>query len=260
LPDEIGAGTPTATFLNGTGRFARVDYTGQDAAFLHLNLGTTTSGTISERTLADGTAEDTVNLVTRNAFAWANNVNGTTNPVVFGYLPSQLAANPALSPPLANSTLQVVVQIPHPGAPLPDLVADNVGGFPPGYALVSVSFHATATGTTPTGQQATLVVSQTGVLGRTPDLIRDFGFTAEVVDVQIHGGSPHLHGSGSTTAVVAGPTRGTTSPTTVLQTAEPAASAAPAPLSPAPASRFSAVDTVLAQSLDDSLLWDLSRP
>jgi hypothetical protein len=190
LPDELGFATSTATFENGTARFARVDYTGQDAAFLHLNLGTTTSGTISERVLPDGTAEDTVNLVTHNAFAWANNFDNLTNPVVFGYLPSQLAADPTLSPPLADSKLQVVVQIPHPGADLPDLVSVNLpGGFPPGYVLVSESFRATATGTTPTGQQATLVVSQTAVLLDRPpeDLIRDFGFTAEVVDIHIHG-------------------------------------------------------------------------
>src|SRR6516164_2740434 len=90
LPDELGWSTSTATFENGTARFARVDYTGQDAAFLHLNLGTTTSGIISERTLPDGTAVDTVNLITRNAFAWANDFdvnNFAASPVIFGYLP-----------------------------------------------------------------------------------------------------------------------------------------------------------------------------
>src|SRR4051812_45563179 len=66
LPDELGWITSDTTFQNGTARFARIDYTGQDAAFLHLNLGTTTSGAISERVLPDGTAQDTVNLVTHN--------------------------------------------------------------------------------------------------------------------------------------------------------------------------------------------------
>src|SRR5262245_22107621 len=66
LPDEVGWSTSTATFINGTARFVRIDYTGQDAAWLHdhygtPNLGTTTSGTISERVLADGTTQDTVN-------------------------------------------------------------------------------------------------------------------------------------------------------------------------------------------------------
>jgi hypothetical protein len=236
LPDELGWSTSTATFENGTARFARVDYTGQDAAFLHLNLGTTTSGTISERALPDGTAEDTVILHTHNAFAWANHFDGITNPVVFGYLPSQLAANPTLHPPLADSTLQVVVRIPHPGAPLPDIVAPNVGGLPPGYTIVSESFRATATGTTPTGQQATLVVSQTGVLERTPNVIGDFGFTAEVIDINTHGNA---------------------SPAVAPATAGPAASVAPAPLSPAHASHLRAVDATVATSLDDPPAWDI---
>jgi hypothetical protein len=234
LPDETGLATSTATFNNGTARFARVDYTGQDAAFLGLNLGTTTSGTISERALPDGTAEDTVILQTHNAFAWANRFDGNTNPVLFGYLPSQLAANPSLSPPLADSTLHLVVQIPHPGAPLPDLVVlANLGGVP-GYSLVSISFHATATGTTPTGQQATLVVSETGVLGRNPPTANphDFGFTAEVIDVQTHG-----------SASAAVPSRA----------GGPAAPLAAPPLSAAHTSHTNPVDAVFASPFGDPL-------
>jgi hypothetical protein len=110
--------------------------------------------------------------------------------VVFGYQPSQLAADATLVPPLANSQMQVVVDIPKPGAPLPDIVVLLNEGGVPGYTLESIAFHATSQGPTPTGQQATLVVSQVGVLNRTPNLIRDFGFTAEVVSVQTHGSSP----------------------------------------------------------------------
>jgi len=238
LPDELGWTTPTNTVNNGTGRFARVDYTGQDAAFLHLNLGTTTSGTISERVLPDGTAEDTVNLHTHNAFAWANAFDDPINPtVLFGYLPSQLVATPTLSPPLADSNLQVVVRIPDPGAPLPDLV-DLVlpGGLPPGYTMVSLSFHATATGLTPTGQQATLDTTTTGLLGRTPNLIGDFGFTSEVVNIQVHGSA---------------------SPAVALPAAGPTASLTSAPLSPVHASHMSALDAAFATSGDDPLAWDI---
>src|SRR5437016_1956309 len=71
FPDEIGWGTSTATINAGTGRFALIDYTGQDAAFLGLNLGTTTSGSISERLLSDGLAQVTVTLHTHNALAFA---------------------------------------------------------------------------------------------------------------------------------------------------------------------------------------------
>src|SRR5207302_641231 len=63
LPQESGWGTSSATFGAGTGHFARVDYTGQDAAFLHLNFGTTTSGNVSERPLKGGGTEVTVNLL-----------------------------------------------------------------------------------------------------------------------------------------------------------------------------------------------------
>jgi hypothetical protein len=105
----------------------------------------------------------------------------------------------------------------------------SLGNATPGYALVSMSFRATATGTTPTGQQATLVVSQTGVLDRTPDLIRDNGFTAEVVDIQIHG-SP--------------------SPPVAPAAVGPAASVAPATLSPAQASDLMAIDAAFATTLD----------
>ena len=231
MPDELA----WTALKNNTLRLARVDYTGQDAAFLQLNyglpnLGTTTSGTISERALPDGTAEDTVNLITDNAFAWANNpvdLNNLPNsPVAFGYLPSQLAANPTLSPPLAHSTLHLVVQIPSPGAPLPDLGALNVTGLPPGYTIVSISFHATASGTTPEGQQATLVVSQTGLLGRPPHLVGpgDLGFPAEVVDIQIHGRASH-----SVAPAAVGP----------------ATSVASATLSPAQASDLMAIDAAL---------------
>jgi hypothetical protein len=265
LPYEVGWGTATATFASGTARFARFDYTGQDAAFLHLNLGTTTSGTISERVLADGTAEDTVNLHTHNAFAWAVNLGDGTNPnppVIFGYLPSQLAVAQPPTPPVGDSDLQVVLRIPAPGAPLPDIVLVNLGGLPPGYALVSESFHATAMGTTPAGQQATLVVSQTGVLGRTPNLIRDFGFTAEVVDVQIHG-------PGSTVA----PTTFSSMPPTTggtVPSGGPAASgsvgsgsleagtetAAPEmPLSGVPGSDLDSLDAAFATVPDGTLGW-----
>jgi hypothetical protein len=149
--------------------------------------------------LSNGTAEDTVNLHTHNAFAWANVTNGTDDPpVVFGYLPSQLVANPSLRPPLGDSDLQVVIRLPHPGGPLPDLVKSLIlGNDTTGDQVVSLSFHATATGPTPTGQQATLVVVNNAVsgpvvLGRTPKPIpnSDLGFTAVVVDIQIHGSTP----------------------------------------------------------------------
>ena len=238
MPDEIAWASSTNTILAGNGTWARVDYTGQDAAFLGLNLGTTTSGTVSERPLADGRAEVTVNLTTHNAFAWATQFlpDFTNGSVLFGYTPTQLQANPNLRPPLAGSHLQLVAIIPTPGSPLPDIVNDFIlGNAPTGEELVSVSFRATATGLTPAGEQATLVVSQTGVLGRTPKLIRDGGFTAEVVDVHTHGNAPAA----------------------VPAAAGPAAAVASVPLSPAHASHWRAIDAAFATSPDDPLALGL---
>jgi hypothetical protein len=235
LPDELGAATSTATFLAGTALFERIDYTGQDAAFLGLNLGTTTSGSISERSLANGTAQDTVILHTHNAFAWANFLGDGSNanpPVIFGFLPSQLVANPNLIPPVGNVDLQAVINIPHPGAPLPDLVVLNVLGGVPGDSLVSLSVFATARGPTPSGQQATMVVAQTGVLNRTPNLIGDFGYTAEVIDIQTKNGSAPA-----------------------AATAEPAAASLAAAPSSGADSSHSAIDAVFAPFLDDPLAW-----
>jgi hypothetical protein len=252
LPDEIGWTKPVAFDTSHSGdRFARVDYTGQDAAFLldqyGINLGTTTLGTISERILPDGTAEDTVILHTHNAFAWAVVTDGTTNPpVVFGYLPSQLVANPSLHPPLADSDLQVVIHLPHPGAPLPDLVKNLIlGTDTTGDQIVSLSFRATATGTTPAGQQATLVVINNAVgpldgviLGRPPKPIpnSDLGFTAVVVDVHIHGSAPAAATS---------------------STARPTASETRAPGTKAHAAHWSAIDAVCDTTLDAPLAWDV---
>jgi len=199
LPDTIGWGTSTKVNNSGNGRFALVDYSGKDAAFLStnygINLGTTVSGNVHERPLADGRVEVSVELDTQNALAWASTLNGdvnTTAPLVFGYRAQDVAANPSLKPVLAHSHLQVVFDNTARGAPLPDLVnAFILGNTTAGQELVSVSFRAEARGVVhdPAGQQpdqqGNLVVSQTGVLFRGSNDLgdHDFGYTAEVVNV-----------------------------------------------------------------------------
>jgi hypothetical protein len=76
LPDELGASNSTSAILVGNGHFARIDYTGQDAGFLGLKLGTTISRTVSERPLFDGRAEVKMNLHTHNAFACGIRLTG----------------------------------------------------------------------------------------------------------------------------------------------------------------------------------------
>jgi hypothetical protein len=201
LPDNIGWTTASSV---SNGHFALIDYSGKDAAFLlahyGINLGTTVSGTVSERPLADGRAEVSVELDTRNALAWAcpfnpanpPDVNSSSTPLLFGYRAQDLVANPGLQPALAQSHLQVVFDNTAPGAPLPDLVDAFILGHPGrGQELISISFRATADGVVhdPTGQQqdqqGTLVVSQTGVLLRGANTLsrHDAGFTAEVVEI-----------------------------------------------------------------------------
>jgi hypothetical protein len=75
-PAQLGFGTgPGKT--NGQAnltppRFALIDYTGLEAKYLKdhhgIDLGTTVSGTIVERALADGQAMVTIDLQVKNAF------------------------------------------------------------------------------------------------------------------------------------------------------------------------------------------------
>jgi len=201
LPDFIGWITPSTV---SDGRFGAVDYAAKDAAFLSanfgINLGTTVSGNVHERTLKDGRAEVSVELDTKNALAWASlydptnppDPNSSTTPLVFGYRAQDLIAHPSLKPALADSHLQVVFNNPAPGAPLPDLINLFIlGNAVPGQEPISISFRANGKGVVhdPAGQQpdqqGTLVVSQTGVLFRgSNDLNKhDFGFAAEVVNI-----------------------------------------------------------------------------
>jgi hypothetical protein len=199
LPDNVGWTTATSV---SDGRFALVDYSGKDVEFLSshygINLGTTESGTVTSHVLADGRVEWNVELDTDNALAWAcpsnpanpPNFNSSSTPLLFGYRAQDLIAHPGLTPALAHSHLQVVVDEPA-GAPLPDLVnAFILGNTIPGEKIVSVDFRAEAKGVVhdPTGhqpdQQGTLVVSQTGVLQRgNGNFVGDFGFSAEVVSI-----------------------------------------------------------------------------
>lgn len=246
LPQELGWGTSTATFEAGVGRFVRIDYTGQDAAFLGLDLGTTTSGTVLEKALPDGTAQVIVTLHTENAFAWATMQDDSLPlenwPVIFGFTPAQLAANPNLKPPLADSDLRAVITIPEPGAPLPDLVDTSLDGLPTGYTLVSVSFHAVAHGSTPTGQQATLVVNQTA-----PDWP---AFTNEIVSIHTNQGN----GPSAATSPPAA-NSGAATPSHAKASAKPSDSNA-VDAAWSKASRSRAVDAVMAMSLADLLEWD----
>ena len=77
VPDQIGwFNNSSGQFPPASARFALFDYAGLAADYLNHNfgisLGTTTSGSVTERPLADGRAEVTVILHTTNALAWVS--------------------------------------------------------------------------------------------------------------------------------------------------------------------------------------------
>lgn len=203
LSDFIGAQGTTTCFtppapsqLGGSSalnkppvRFALADYTGLTAEYLSANfdisLGTTVSGTVSERPLADGRALVTVNLHTRDALTWAINFDPSApasqfnnNPLLFGSRAQDLIADPTLTPALADVHLRAVFTIPAPGAPLPDLVCinqgpdcPNVAPCPEGFEIDFLTFQANAEGPLhalaglgPEGTPGRLTMTQIGLI------------------------------------------------------------------------------------------------
>ena len=202
VPDYIGWTRPFSTPPEEQ-RLALVDYAGVGNGWLVANgyssLGTTISGTITERPLADGRAEVTVNLHTRNALAYlltydlSGPINqNQINPLIFGFKPQDLLADPTKQPALGQSHLHVVFKNPAPGASMPDIVnAFVLGNTVPGQELVSIYFNATATGELradsgfPEGASGRLTIVQTGILFRGPfkGATAD-GFPAEIVEIR----------------------------------------------------------------------------
>jgi hypothetical protein len=226
-----------------------VDYTGQDAAFLHLNYGTTVTGSISERPLPGGGSEVTVNLHTHNAFAFVTTQSDVLPfdswPTIFGATPEKLAAG--ATPALADSNLHVVYDR-APGAPQYFDIVDNVlSGPPAGITSVAVSFNATAVGTTPDGQSATLIINEAGPQGRTPipNSVKDFGYTAEIIDVHVHGGPSATPASQ--------PAAATSTSSAAHQSLASATFAAPLEASPSNRLSHSAARTDLDSDPDDPL-------
>ncbi len=134
--------------------FTAVDYAGVVASYLESHggpaLGTRITGTVTERPLADGRARVSVILHTDRALTWTIAMpptNIATDPLLYGYRGTDLLANPALTPALSSSDLQVDFNNTAPGAPLPDLITAFVlGQAQPGQELVMLSFHSRGQG------------------------------------------------------------------------------------------------------------------
>lgn len=179
FPDYLGW-TNNSTLVSSSGkslqcRFAGIDYAGLSAKYLQdhigLDLGTTVSGSVHERPLADGRAEVSVSLHTTNAVSFAQTCDnfGPGNPSAFGEQQTDLLLNRFLEPGLSMVNFMVVFKNTAPGAPLPDLVCLNLGGCTPGFELVSLYIRANGSGPLhyssgfEEGTPGHLVVTQTGI-------------------------------------------------------------------------------------------------
>lgn len=172
---------------------AAVDYAGVINQYLiangHASLGTTISGSVTERARKDGTGDVTVQINTRNALAWAGcdhtqTLNFALATLLFGNKPNDvLAGAPAA---LANSDYRIEYTEAHVGDPFPDLIEINFGQG--GFAYVTQQFHASASGElqsafgVPSGTRGQLVVGQNGLFKSVGKAAAD-GFTAEFVHI-----------------------------------------------------------------------------
>ncbi len=126
-----------------------LDYPGIAAAYLRANggpdLGTTFSGSVTERVLNDGRAEITVVLHTENALTF---VEDGTAPVPasvlrLGATPAQVLAGAPVA--LGSSTLRLTYIAPQPGMPL--VAISQISFFEADkYQIVRLGFQAQAEG------------------------------------------------------------------------------------------------------------------
>jgi hypothetical protein len=161
VPNYIGwtgrrPGDPTGDYT----LFSLVDYAGVANRWRVANrltsLGTQTRGTVTERRLADGRAEVSVNLFASNALAWVETCPtpatcGSVGTPLFGYR-ADLLPSPAMAA-LAETFLQVVFINPRPGYQLPDLI--QLAFVPDAnQELRFISFRSNATGPLQSGPSA----------------------------------------------------------------------------------------------------------
>lgn len=152
-------------------RLAVVDYAGITDKTLGLGLGTAFKGLITERPLSDGRAEVVVTLETQNALIWVADLGGAFDAqafdcdscrLLFGATGREVLNNAA--PALGRSFFQLVLKNTAVGAPLPDIFSAFITGntYRDGQELLSVSFHAEASGFLPNGEKGQVTIDQIG--------------------------------------------------------------------------------------------------
>jgi hypothetical protein len=147
---------------NSLNQLFRVDYAGTDLKSLMSvggpNVGTSYSGIIIEKSLSDGRAEVTINLVTHNAIVYMDNAstfpvncsNGTGSfftlcPAIFGYNIVELA-NGIGKLVLANSVMDIVFINTAMGAAIPDLTLLSFSPSSSGAYLKTLTLKVTSIG------------------------------------------------------------------------------------------------------------------
>lgn len=169
--------------------FALVDYTGLVNDFIvdqgGQSLGTASTGRILECPQADGTAEISVVLQTRNALGFAQSVQAIIDngfdfagtPTIFGNKAMDVAAGAPAA--IGPASLRATFTIAEPGAALPDIqiaFQEQVADFAP----ISLNFHSTTVGTLPDGTRSRLRVQQVGTAAAGAEEIT---YTREIVDL-----------------------------------------------------------------------------
>lgn len=143
--------------------FEFVDYTGYFNNLYNLGLGTTVNGKITERPLADGTAEVSVEFHTKNALVYVRELNAPFQ-MLLGGTPFQVSVGQ--EPAIGSTNMKWVFINSAPGDPIP-----NLGSFGGETIMLSINTTATgylheAAGLGPDGSTGKSVMNQVGLQGR----------------------------------------------------------------------------------------------
>ena len=163
------------------------DYAGLSEIPLNGALGTTFSGTIQERTVADGSVIITVRLHTSNALVYVIPFDPTSsdnqfgnNELLFGTRVSDVLAG--ATPTLGDSTMQLQFTNSAPGLPIPDF-EQLIFAPADGQAILSVVFEGTANGTFADGSPGKAHVIERGILDHKFNGALADGFPAEFINL-----------------------------------------------------------------------------
>jgi hypothetical protein len=143
------------------------DYAGLSDDPLGGSLGTTFSGSISERTVADGSVVITIHLHTSNALVYVIPFDPTSsenqfgeNPLIFGTRATDVLAGAA--PALGDSNFTLEFTNTAPGLPIPDFEQLLFAPLP-GQNLLSATFNGTANGFFADGTPGKVHVAEKGI-------------------------------------------------------------------------------------------------